>query len=261
MPRHVGSATKEDDYGIPRVFANDDRRSTSKRSISEGPITKTILNTSDKRLSAGSTHQSLSHGSQNSRAKGKGPPHDFLPPRAHLSWFSLPFLAAYKPLRLLFVCSQPFLHFHCRLNRLQINLDGGHRTGRDLHRLTTSQTEIVGVDLCLGGQACAPTHHRALTPICDVEGDRFGYSMQGQVPCNFVDLAAEMLDLCALKGDRGILLHGKEAGGTQVGITQLIVGIDAGRIDFSLYPGTSRILLINIHMTSQRVEASFRRAD
>jgi len=75
MPRHVGSATKEDDYGIPRVFANDDRRSTSKRSISEGPITKTILNTSDKRLSAGSTHQSLSHGSQNSRAKGKGPPH------------------------------------------------------------------------------------------------------------------------------------------------------------------------------------------
>src|SRR3989440_5807970 len=77
-------------------------------------------------------------------------------------------------------------------------------------------------------------------------------------PCS---LDPRMLDVRALKGDRGILLHGKEGGGTQVSITQFIPGIDAGRLHFGLYPGVGRILLVNMEMSTKRVEASSRRAD
>ncbi len=97
--------------------------------------------------------------------------------------------------------------------------------------------------------------------VCDVEGDGPGHPMQAQVPHHLVVLTTGMLDARALKGDGGILLHGKEGGGPQVGITQLIVRIDAGGVHFGLCPGVGRILLINMEMSTKRVEASSRRAD
>src|SRR5207245_10785745 len=91
--------------------------------------------------------------------------------------------------------------------------------------------------------------------VCDVEGDGHGDSMHGQVPGYFVVLSTDMLDVRALKGDGGILLHGKEGGGTQVGVTQLNMGVDAGRVHFGVYPGVGRILLINMELSTKRVEA------
>ncbi len=85
--------------------------------------------------------------------------------------------------------------------------------------------------------------------------------MYAQVPGHPVVLAADMLDVRALKGARGIRLHGKEASGMQVGIPQLILGIDAGRIDFSHYPGVGRILLVNMESTTKGLEASSHRDD
>ena len=70
-----------------------------------------------------------------------------------------------------------------------------------------------------------------------------------------------MLDARAPKRNGGILLHSKEAGGTQVGITQYVMSINTGRVDFGLYPGTGRVLLIDMQMAAQRVEAPSRRSD
>src|ERR1700736_3333568 len=116
-------------------------------------------------------------------------------------------------------------HFHCLLNRLELNLDGGHRTRRQLHCRSPAHAKIVAIDLRLRGQTCVHAHLSALTTVCDVERDAPGHPMQGQVPRHLVVLTTGMLDARALKGDGGILLHGKEGGGTQVGITQRIVRI------------------------------------
>src|SRR5260370_4543691 len=152
-------------------------------------------------------------------------------------------------------------HFHCLLNCLQINLDGDYRTRYELHCRTPAHAKIVAIDRRLRDEACAHAHQRALAAVCDVEGNRFGHPMHAQVPSYLVALSVDVLDVRALKGDRGILLHGKEAGGPQVGITQLIVRIDAGRVHFGLYPGVGRILLINREMSTKRVEAPSRRTD
>ena len=124
-----------------------------------------------------------------------------------------------------------------------------------------AHAKIGAIDLSLCSEACAHTHERALTTVFEVEDDGSGLPMHGQVPCHLVVLTTGMLDIRALKGDRGILLHGKEGGGTQVSITQLILGIDAGRLHFGVYPGVGRILLINMEMSTKRLEASSRRAD
>src|SRR5258707_2484228 len=152
-------------------------------------------------------------------------------------------------------------HFHCLLNRLQLNLDGDHRTRRQLHCRSPAHAKIGAIDLRRSSEACAHAHLSALTTVCDVEGDGPGYPMHGQVPRHLVVLPTGMLNARALKGDRGILLHGKEGGGPQVSITQLIVRIDAGRLHGSRYPGVGRMLLINMEMSTKRVEASSRRAD
>src|SRR5258708_28789548 len=152
-------------------------------------------------------------------------------------------------------------HFHCLLNSLQLNLDGGHRTRRQLHCRSPAHAKIVAIDLRRSSEACAHAHLSVLTTVCDVEGDGPGHPMHAQVPRHLVVLTTGMLDARALKGDGGILLHGKEGGGPQVGITQLIVRIDAGGVHFGLYPGVGRILLINMEMSTKRVEASSRRAD
>jgi|GEM_PF-2821781 len=47
----------------------------------------------------------------------------------------------------------------------------------------------------------------------------------------------------------------------QVGITQLIMGIDADRLHLGVNPGVGRVLLVNIESTAKRVEASSRRPD
>jgi hypothetical protein len=70
-----------------------------------------------------------------------------------------------------------------------------------------------------------------------------------------------MLDARALKSNGGVFFHGEEGVGTQMGITQYIMRIDTGRVDFSLYPGIGGVLLINMKLTLQRVEASSRRSD
>ena len=97
--------------------------------------------------------------------------------------------------------------------------------------------------------------------ICNVEGDWFRYPMQAQVSCYLVVLIADMFDMRTLEDNCGIFLYGKEARRTQVGITQHIVGIDTGCINFSLDPGAGGILLINRELATKHIEASFRCAD
>jgi hypothetical protein len=46
------------------------------------------------------TRPSSSRGLTNSRAKGKGPPHDPLPPRERLSWFSVELFLTTGPLKI-----------------------------------------------------------------------------------------------------------------------------------------------------------------
>src|SRR5258708_3093896 len=73
-------------------------------------------------------------------------------------------------------------HFHCLLNSLQLNLDGGHRTRRQLHCRSPAHAKIVAIDLRRSSEACAHAHLSVLTTVCDVEGDGPGHPMQGQVP-------------------------------------------------------------------------------
>lgn len=68
-----------------------------------------------------------------------------------------------------------------------------------------------------------------------------------------------MLDARAAKSNGGVFFHSEEGVGTQMGITQSIMRIDTGHVDFSLYPGIGRGLLINMKLTPQRVETSSRR--
>jgi hypothetical protein len=70
-----------------------------------------------------------------------------------------------------------------------------------------------------------------------------------------------LLDLRATKSIGRVFFHGEEGVGTQVSIAQSIMRIDTGRVDFSLYPGTGRFLLINMKLTSQRVEPSSGRSN
>ena len=97
--------------------------------------------------------------------------------------------------------------------------------------------------------------------VLDIEGDGSGHPVQGQVPGHPVVLTAGMLDMRARKGDGGILLHVKEGGGTQVGVTQFIAGINAGRLHLGVDPGVGRMLLVNMESTTKRIEASSRRGD
>src|SRR5260370_41360840 len=113
---------------------------------------------------------------------------------------------------LLLGCSHCLSHFHCLLNGLQINLDGSNRTRHELHCRTPAHAKIVTIDRRLRGQTCARPHQRALTVVCDVEGNRFGHPMHAQVPSHLIVLTAYMLDVRACKADGGILLHGKEGG-------------------------------------------------
>jgi len=69
-----------------------------------------------------------------------------------------------------------------------------------------------------------------------------------------------MLDARTTKRNGGILLHGKESVGTQVGITQYVMRIDTGSVDFGLYPGTGRVLFIDMQMAAQPVETAPRRS-
>src|SRR5947208_906140 len=78
---------------------------------------------------------------------------------------------------------------------------------------------------------------------------------------HFVCRVADMLDARALKRNGGVFFHGEEGVGTQVGITHYIMRIDAGRVDFSLYPGIARGLLVDMKLTAQSVEASSRRSN
>jgi len=100
-----------------------------------------------------------------------------------------------------------------------------------------------------------------MTMVYDIEGDGSGHTMQGQVPRHLVVLTANMLDVRARKGDGRIVLHVKEGGGTQMGIPQLVMGIDAGCFHLSIDPGVGRILLVNMKSTTKRIEASSRCAD
>jgi len=70
-----------------------------------------------------------------------------------------------------------------------------------------------------------------------------------------------MLDARALKSNGGVCFHGEEGVGTQMGITQEIMRIDTGRVDFSLYPGIGRVLLITMEMAVQPIEASSGRSE
>src|SRR5689334_22876625 len=103
------------------------------------------------------------------------------------------------------------------MNRLQINLNGGQLTRRELYRHALAQTKIVAVDPRFRGQTCTRIHHRALAMIGDIEDDWFRHPEQGQVPRHFVVLATDMSDIRTLEDDRGILLYGKEGRRTQVG--------------------------------------------
>ena len=79
--------------------------------------------------------------------------------------------------------------------------------------------------------------------------------MQRQIPRHLVCRAAGMLEVRTLKSNGRILLHAKEGSGTQVGITQYIMSVDAGCVDFSFHPGTGRVLLIDMQMAAHPVEA------
>ncbi len=144
---------------------------------------------------------------------------------------------------LLLGCSHCLLHFHRLLNRLQINLDGDHRTRHEPHRCALAQAKIVAIDRRPNTETCMYAHHRTLTTVMDIEGDGSGHPVQGQIPGHLVVLAASMLDVCARKGNSGILLHAKEGSGPQVGTTQLIPCIDAGRLHLGIDPGVGRMLL------------------
>ena len=127
--------------------------------------------------------------------------------------------------------------------------------------LTELPLDLVTVHRGPGGQSCTRVWASALTAIVDIEGDGFRSPKQRQIPRHCVCRAAGMLDPRALKSNGRIFFHSKEAGGTQVGITQYIMRIDTGRVDFCLYPGTGRVLLIDMQMTAQRVEVSSRRSN
>ena len=87
-----------------------------------------------------------------------------------------------------------------------------------------------------------------LTAILDIEGDGLRHPKQRQIPRHFVCKAADMLDVRAAKSNGGVFIHGEEGARTQVGITQWIMRIDTGRIDFSLYPGIGRGLLVDMQV-------------
>src|SRR5258708_28935663 len=97
-------------------------------------------------------------------------------------------------------------HFHCLLNRLELNLDGGHRIRRQLHCRSPAHAKIVAIDLRLRGQTCTHAQLSALTTVCDVESDCPGHPMHAQVPRQLVVLTTAMLDALDLKRDSVILL-------------------------------------------------------
>src|SRR6516164_11579654 len=78
-------------------------------------------------------------------------------------------------------------------------------------------------------------------------------------PRHCVCRAADMLDTRAAKSNGGVFLYSEEGVGTQVGITQYVMRIDASSVDFSLHPGIGRGLLVDMKLTAQSVEASSRR--
>src|SRR5215467_15756095 len=92
------------------------------------------------------------------------------------------------------------------------------------------------------------------------------YSSQG-IAHVFVPSSVSLISLfhfrlrIGIKRNGGVCFHSEEGVGTQMSITQYIMRIDTGRVDFSLYPGTGRVLLIDMQMAAQPIEAPFRRSN
>src|SRR5205823_12635775 len=122
------------------------------------------------------------------------------------------------------------------------------------HCSTSAYAKIMAIDRRRSAETCTYAHHRTLSTVVDIEDDGPAHSMQGQVPRHLVVLTADMLDVRTRKGDGGIFLHVKEGSRTQMGITQFIPGIDAGRLHLGIDPGVGRMLLVNIESTTKRME-------
>src|SRR5689334_6098631 len=100
------------------------------------------------------------------------------------------------------------------------------------HRVEV-HAEILAVDLGLGRVTDAVAHRRVveLTVLDDVQRDRLGGALDGQVASDGVAVAADVLDLRALECHGRVLVDLEKVGRTEVVVAGLVVGADAGRVD------------------------------
>src|SRR5262249_47589187 len=120
-----------------------------------------------------------------------------------------------------------------------------------------AQPEVLPVDL--GGRAVRDPvpHHSRVVELAvprDVERDRVGGVLDGQVTGQRVVVPAGRRDACALEVDGRVLLDLEEVRGAQVVVSDRVVGADARGGDGGLDRGRLRVLGIDVAAGGDLVE-------
>src|SRR5262249_15427864 len=127
-----------------------------------------------------------------------------------------------------------------------------------LERLIPVQTEVLAIDGRAPGQARAlpAPGIPGAAAVLDLEHDRAGDAMGGQLTLHLEALLAQRLDLRALERDVRILFDVQEVGRLEVPFALGLLGLDAGGVDLDLNPRGRRILLIELERRAPLFETA-----
>src|SRR5690606_15643426 len=131
-----------------------------------------------------------------------------------------------------------------------------HTTG--LQRRVPLDVEVLAVDRDRAFEAHPDVAERVGRHafIGEVDADRLGDVLDGQVTGEPVGRLVQLLDAGGDEGDLRILLDVQEVVGAQVFVTLLVARVDAGGLDAYRRRGLRRVLTVEIQVAFEVVEAT-----
>src|SRR6266851_10383250 len=107
----------------------------------------------------------------------------------------------------------------------------------------------------------APRRLDAVGVEGDVQGDRLGHAVHGEIAADLVLVAAGLRDLRRLEGDLRALLRVEEVGALEVGVALLVARVDARHFGLEVDGAPGRVVLVPLQRRGDLAELAAHRGD